>query len=97
MEEQGEGSKQLLLGVTNVNEITLKVKTGSEEMLSGSKEVIRESENLEKATQEITLGMNEMATGAEHINQAVNHANDLSVKNRDAINGLIEEASRFKV
>ncbi|MDR2965282.1 MAG: methyl-accepting chemotaxis protein, partial [Treponema sp.] len=33
MEEQGEGSKQLLLGVTNVNEITLKVKTGSEEML----------------------------------------------------------------
>jgi len=66
-------------------------------MLEGSQEVIRESTNLEKATQEITLGMNEMAAGANEINLAVNHVNEISIKNRGAIEALINEVSRFKV
>jgi methyl-accepting chemotaxis protein len=97
MEEQGHGSKQILDGVSNVNEITRHVMSGSNEMLEGAKEVIEESENLEKATQEITSGMNEMTTGVEHINIAVNHVNDISGKNREAIDILLREVSRFKV
>jgi methyl-accepting chemotaxis protein len=97
MEEQGEGSKQILEGIGEVNEITRQVKSGSNEMLEGAKEVIQESNNLEKATQEITSGMNEMASGAEQINVAVNHVNEISGKNREGIDALIREVSRFKV
>jgi methyl-accepting chemotaxis protein len=97
MEEQGVGSKQILEGVSHLNEITLNVKKSSNEMQEGSQEVIRESENLEKATQEIRNGMNEMANGAEHINTAVNHVNDISGKNREGIDSLMKEVSRFKV
>ena len=97
MEEQGIGSKQILNGVSEVNEITRQVRSGSQEMLEGSKEVIQESENLEKATQEITSGMNEMATGADQINLAVNHVNEISGKNREGIEHLIREVSKFKV
>jgi len=97
MDEQGEGSKQLLQGTGNLNQITEQVKSTSEEMLEGSKEVIRESENLEKVTQEITSGMNEMASGADQMNDAVNHVNDISGKNREGIGTLIQEVSRFKV
>jgi len=97
MEEQGEGSKQILEGVGNVNEITRQVKSGSNEMLVGAEEVIRESNNLEKATQEITGGMNEIASGAAEINIAVNHVNEISARNRDGIDTLIREVSRFKV
>jgi methyl-accepting chemotaxis protein len=97
MEEQGQGSKQILEGVGQVNEITQQVTSGSNEMLEGAKEVIQESNNLEKATQEITLGMNEMAMGADQINEAVHHVNDISNKNRDGIDMLIREVSRFKV
>jgi methyl-accepting chemotaxis protein len=97
MEEQDHGSKQILDGIGNVNEITRQVKSGSNEMLDGAKEVIDESERLEKATQEITTGMNEMTNGVEHINLAVNHVNDISIKNREAINALLMEVSRFKV
>jgi len=97
MEEQEIGSKQILEGISNVNEITRKVTRGSQEMLEGSKEVIRESEALEKQTQEIASGVNEMATGAEHINIAVHHVNDLSVKNREGIGLLTTEVKRFKV
>jgi len=97
MEEQGEGSKQILDGIGKVNVITKQVKSGSNEMLDGAKEVIQESSNLEKATQEITCGMNEMASGADQINTAVHHVNEISIKNRESIDALLKEISRFKV
>jgi methyl-accepting chemotaxis protein len=97
MEEQGEGSKQVLEGIGEVNVITQQVRTESGVMLEGAKEVIQESDNLEKATQEITLGMNEMASGAEQINVAVNQVNEISGKNREGIDALIREVSKFKV
>ncbi|MDR1802168.1 MAG: methyl-accepting chemotaxis protein, partial [Treponema sp.] len=97
MEEQGEGSKQVLSGIVQVTDITRNVKCGSNEMLEGAQEVIKESQNLEKVTQEITSGMNEMASGADQINVAVHQVNEISIKNRQGIEGLMREVSRFKV
>jgi len=97
MEEQSQGSKQILQAISLVNESTRQVKGGSTEMLEGSKEVIEESKNLEKATHEIKSGMNEMASGAEQINVAVNRVNELSGKNREKIDVLMGEVSRFRV
>jgi methyl-accepting chemotaxis protein len=87
----------VLEGVGNVNEITRQVTADSDEMLEMAKEVITESSNLEKATEEISSGINEMANGAEEINTAVNHVNEISIKNRNAIDVLLKEVSRFKV
>jgi methyl-accepting chemotaxis protein len=97
MEEQGQGSKQVLDSVGNVSGLTRQVKSGSAEMLEGSREVMNEGQNLERMTQEITGGVNEMASGANQVNVAVNHVNEISAKNRQAIDALIEEVSRFKV
>jgi methyl-accepting chemotaxis protein len=97
MEEQGEGSKQILAAIGSLNETTGHVRSGSHEMLEGSKEVIRESQNLEKATQEITGGMNEMASGAEQMNIAIHRVNELCISNREQIDLLTKEVSRFKV
>jgi len=97
MEEQGAGSKQILEGTGRLNEITRQVKDGSNEMHEGAKEVIRESESLDKATAEISSGMNEMASGADNINSAVNHVNEISGRNREAIDIVIKEVSKFKL
>jgi methyl-accepting chemotaxis protein len=97
MEEQGQGSKQVLEAISNVNETTQHVKGGSLEMLEGAQEVIREADNLEKVTQEITGGINEMASGAEQVNIAIHHINELSTKNREYINQLMQEVARFRV
>ena len=97
MEEQNEGSRQILSAASQVSEITQKVKVGSNEMLDGSKEVIHESKNLEKATQEIASGINEMAIGTDEVNIAVNNVNDLTDKNRESIEELVKAVSRFKV
>jgi len=97
MEEQSEGSKQLLQTAGSLKDITQQVKSGSEEMLEGSQEIMNESRNLENVTQEITGGMNEMASGADQVNLAVNHVNEISARNREGINTLMKEVSRFKV
>jgi methyl-accepting chemotaxis protein len=97
MEEQGAGSKQILESIGQLNEATQMVKGGSQEMLEGSRQVIQESKNLELATQEITNGMNEMSAGADQINVSVNHVNTLSEKNKESIDVLVEEVSKFKV
>jgi methyl-accepting chemotaxis protein len=97
MEEQGEGSKQILEAISKLNENTQLVKRGSEEMLEGSREVIAESRNLGNVTEEITRGVNEMASGADQINAAVNRVNEISVDNKEHIASLVTEVSKFKV
>jgi methyl-accepting chemotaxis protein len=97
MEEQSTGSQQILEAIGQLTNITHLVKSGSMEMLEGSNEVIQESKNLEMVTQEITDGMNEMATGAEEINVAVSEVNNISGENKENIDILVQEVSRFKV
>ncbi|MDR0289600.1 MAG: methyl-accepting chemotaxis protein [Treponema sp.] len=97
MEEQEAGSKQVLEGISSVNEITRQVTKSSGEMMSGVNEVIKESDNLEIVTKEITGGVNEVAAGTEQINVAVSHVHEISGKNRENIDHLIREVSRFKV
>ncbi|MHC6204202.1 methyl-accepting chemotaxis protein [Breznakiellaceae bacterium SP9] len=97
MEEQGQGSRQILESVGALNEVTLMVKNGSAEMLDGSQQIITEGKNLEMATAEISSGMNEMAAGAEQINSAINEVNNMSFRNRDDIGILVKEVSRFKI
>jgi methyl-accepting chemotaxis protein len=97
MEEQCVGCQQILAVISQLNEITQMVKGGSDEMQEGSKEIITEGKNLEMATQEITNGMNEMATGADQINIAVNRVNEISGQNKENIDTLVREVSRFKV
>jgi methyl-accepting chemotaxis protein len=97
MEEQGEGSKQILDAVALLNDITRQVKTSSTEMLEGSREIIEESKSLEQVTQEISGGMTEMSSGAGQINRAVNQVNEISGLNKENIDVLVKEVSRFKV
>jgi methyl-accepting chemotaxis protein len=97
MEEQTQGSQQILEAISYLNEMTQQVKGGSEEMLEGSQQVISEGKNLEMATVEITNGMNEMASGADQINTAVNQVSEISGHNKSTIDVLVKEVSKFKV
>jgi methyl-accepting chemotaxis protein len=97
IEEQGAGSKQILNEVARLNELTRRVKQGTDTMLTGSREVIRESRNLETVTGEISRSMTEMAAGAGHINEAVARVSGISAANRKYINTLAENIARFKI
>jgi methyl-accepting chemotaxis protein len=84
-------------GVKTVADQEEIIRHAMDEQGEGSKEVINESKNLEKVTHEITGSMNEMASGAEEVNIAVTHVNEISAKNREGIEILLREVSRFKV
>ncbi|MDR2782958.1 MAG: methyl-accepting chemotaxis protein [Treponema sp.] len=97
MEEQGVGSKNILEAIALVNDATQVVKGASDEMREGSKQVIAESQNLERVTEEITGSVNEMAAGAEQIDHSVEQVNEISKDNKNQIDALLKEVSKFKV
>ncbi|MDR2633445.1 MAG: methyl-accepting chemotaxis protein [Treponema sp.] len=97
MEEQSKGSAYILTSVGSLREISGEVQRGAQEMLAGSRDVLQESKTLEEISRQISNGMEEMATGAQQIDTAVNRVNGISGENKDKIDALIREVSRFKV
>ncbi|MDR3342541.1 MAG: methyl-accepting chemotaxis protein [Treponema sp.] len=97
MEEQDTESREILETVSRSKDITQNVRRGSQEMLTGSQEVIGESQNLEALTVELTNGMNETALGMNQINTAVTRIQEISQENKQSIEALIREITRFKI
>jgi methyl-accepting chemotaxis protein len=97
MEEQSEGSKQILQAISHLQDTTSQVKDGSEKMLKDSHKVIKESESLAEATKEINEGVNEIASGADYINSAVERVHVISNDNKEHIGTLSKEVEKFKV
>jgi len=97
MKEQGNGSKEVLTAIKNINMVTTEVQAGSEEMLKGSESVAQEMRKLDDLTRIITDSMNEMASGAIQINNAVQEVHEITQKNKQSIQNLIDEVSKFKV
>jgi methyl-accepting chemotaxis protein len=97
MEGQDAGSREILSTIAVSNDITQKVRDGSEAMLTGSKEVIGEGTNLDALTADLTSGMNETALGMEQINTAVTRIQGISQENKQNIEALMQEIMKFKI
>ena len=97
MNEQENGSREVLKAIKNISSVTIEVQSGSEEMLKGGEQVAAEVHKLDDLTRIITESMNEMASGAVQINNAVQEVNAISQKNKESIQNLAEEVSKFKV
>lgn len=97
MKEQENGSKEVLIAIKNINTVTTEVQSGSEEMLKGGEGVVSEMHNLSNLTHIITDSMNEMAAGAMQINNSVQEVHEIAQKNKQSIEALAKEVSKFKL
>jgi hemerythrin-like metal-binding protein len=97
MEEQSAGSRQILLAIGTLNEITRKVKAGAAEMLSDSVEIIGEGKNLEQATADINARVEEIAGRIDGVNSSIGRLNELNGKNKKNLSALSASVSRFSV
>jgi methyl-accepting chemotaxis protein len=97
MEEQQNGGQQVLDVIARLNDITQRVRNSSTQMRSGSKKIIGESENLGSLTSEVSNGVTEISKGADQVNVAVNQVSTLSSANKEHIDTLVSEISKFKV
>ena len=97
MQEQENGSKEVLIAIKSINTVTIEVQSGSEEMLKGGEGVAAEMQKLDSLTRIITDSMNEMASGAVQINNAVQEVSEITQRNKASIQNLAQEVSKFKV
>ena len=97
MTEQSEGGEQVLEAMKLINDVTVNVRTGGNEMQRATDSINKEMEDLSRLTNEITASMEEMSLGIGHINNSINNVNDLTHKNTQNINELSVEMSKFKV
>ena len=96
METQDSGSKEILQNMQISLDVTEKVRRSSGEMLMGSREVIGEGQRLESLTGDMTFGMKEIVESLKTLNSTVARADEISRENRESIDVLVEEISRFR-
>jgi methyl-accepting chemotaxis protein len=97
MEEQTEGSSQVLEAMHTINDNTTSVKDGSVQMLEGSKEVSIEMDKLSSVTREITNAMNRMSQNTTSMTSVLEVVTAAVNKNATASSQMSEQVGMFKV
>ncbi len=97
MQEQSDGGEQVLSAMKKIQDVTVSVKDGGDQMGKASDSVNRSMEKLSRLSQEITVSMNEMAQGTANINESINSVNDSTKQTRDSIQKVADEVAKFKV
>jgi methyl-accepting chemotaxis protein len=97
METQDAGSKEILQNMESSLTITESVRRSSGEMLTGSREVIGEGARLESLTGAMTEGIKDIMESLKILNGTVSKAGQMSHANKNSIDVLLDEISRFKI
>jgi len=97
MEQQDAGNKEVFAAMTESNEITQNVRSNSSEIQNASQEVAEQSRQLENLTGELTGAISDITLGIGSINAAVTHTSDICQKNKEDIDTLIREISKFNI
>jgi len=97
MEEQSEGSRQILEAVTQLNTVTSDVRKSSSGMITESKEVLNQSTSLRTVTNQIAEDMDKMTKNADEISSAFTRVHEINDANNENIDTLRKGISQFKV
>jgi methyl-accepting chemotaxis protein len=97
MQEQENGSQQILEAVTRLNSVTGEVQSASSDMTGTSREVLKQSDNLRQISGKVTNEMDDMTQNMEMITSAVTRVLEISQENKENISSLSSDIARFKV
>jgi methyl-accepting chemotaxis protein len=97
MDEQRAGSAQVLEALSEMKDISVRVRNASQQMTTGSSEVLNEVQRLAQISEEISHSITEMAVGTKQLNNTVEHVAELARGNSRSISVLADEMARFKV
>ena len=96
MEEQQEGSKQILESLKLMNDSTSEVKNAGQEMKAGNQMILSEIQHLQNTTAVIRESMGEMSAGAKDMNRTSAGLSDISGKVHYSIQKIGAEIDQFK-
>ena len=97
MDEQNEGSTQVLEAITEIKNSTDVVKNNTDELLEGGTQIGYEMDTLADVTREIADSMNEMSSGSSQIISAVELCRNLSTENQNKMTTVKDEVGKFVI
>ena len=96
-EAQKDLQKYSVIATTALTAVAAASVNMANKFNEGFGKVAGEMRKLDDLTRVITESMNEMASGAVQINDAVQDVNQITQKNKEAIESLVTEVEKFKV
>ena len=97
MTEQQEASKQVLISLHEVTDVTSQVQTTSKGISQGVEAINTSSDNLEQIARKVADSMEEMASGISEINTSATDVSEMSRKTKDNIYTLTTIVEKFKL
>lgn len=97
MQQQEAGSEKITAAITDVNGITYDIKSKSEEMANNGRHTAEEMKNLNTLTAALTEKMNEMTGDVLNINKAIQTVHEVTQKNAQAIQEVVQEVDSFQL
>ncbi len=95
MEEQNQGSNQVLSALRTMQELTQQVQSGSLEMKGGNENILESVTSLNTISNQIREAITEISAGTTDITRAVTEVREMSHRNGMAIGTVLEYASVF--
>jgi methyl-accepting chemotaxis protein len=97
MDEQRIGSEQMLTAVKAINDVTVKVRSGSAGMTEENKVIVQTMNNLSEAAQQVSRSVMEIEQGIETVEAQVKEIADTAVQNEEVVRRMENTIGRFKV
>lgn len=95
MQEQSDGSRQVLEALQNIQETTLQIQSGSQEMNTGTNSILNEINRLESVAQRVQVGSQEMARAVEAINNSISAMQNGVAENEQTVKSLNDLTEQF--
>lgn len=96
--KERDKERQTVIETTNqLQNITQNVRLQSMEIVNGSKKIVVEGQSLEGLSANMMQGMTDIALGMSQINGTISRIQEISKENKDSIDRLMQEISRFTV
>ena len=96
MDEQEENGKIIWGIINDVTGVTNEVKSGSGDMLADGEKVVSATKRLDDLTRILRENIENIASQTELINEAAQESLEITVKNKQSIDGLVLEVGKFK-
>ncbi len=97
MQEQSEGSKQVLIALAEIHDVTNDVRDRATAVRTHGAGVQESIDGLAKISESVKSGIGEVTLGAQEINTSVEHVRSLTDTNRDMILSAAQRLNQFKL
>jgi methyl-accepting chemotaxis protein len=97
MQQQNEGSKQIMLALHSMNDSTAEVKSASGEMAAGNQAILAEVKNLQDSTATMSGNMHEMKISADKISSTGVELKQIAKEVEESIQNIGGQIDLFRV